>query len=119
MRLAERKSPARTATIDIDLAQRAGRKLSRYNLDLNGVLAYIVAVRGLPDLRNAPQAIDFTLRGQTFTADVTPDPDGGYCATVRGHENCFTEADTLPELRNALAEVTELMLFDGAEDSAR
>lgn len=119
MRLAERKSPARAATIDIDLAQRAGRKLSRYNLDLNGVLAYIVAVRGLPDLRNAPQSMDFTLRGQTFTADVTPDPDGGYCATVRGHENCFTEADSLPELRNALAEVTELMLFDGAEGSAR
>ena len=68
MRLAERKSPARAATIDIDLAQRAGRKLSRYNLDLNGVLAYIVAVRGLPDLRNAPQSMDFTLRGQTFTA---------------------------------------------------
>lgn len=119
MRLAERKRPARAATIDIDLAQRAGRKLSRYNLDLNGVLAYIVAVRGLPDLRNAPQSIDFALRGQTFTADVTPDPDGGFCATVRGHENCFTEADTLPDLRNALAEVTELMLFDGAEGSAR
>ena len=93
--------------------------MSRYNLDLNGVLAYIVAVRGLPDLRNAPQSMDFTLRGQTFTADVTPDPDGGFCATVRGHENCFTEADSLPELRNALAEVTELMLFGCAEGSAQ
>ena len=117
MRLAKR--PARAAIIDIDLARRAGRKLSRYNLDLNGVLAYIVAVRGLPDLRNAPQSMDFILHGQMFTADVIPDPDGGFCATVRGHENCFTEADTLPELRNALAEVTELMLFDGAEGSAR
>ena len=38
---------------------------------------------------------------------------------LRRHENCFTEADTLPELRNALAEVTELMLFDSAEGSAR
>ena len=119
MQTRERRMPTKSATIDIDLAQRARRKLSRYNLDLNGVLAYIVAERGLPDLRNAPQSMDFTLRGQTFTADVTPDPDGGFCATVRGHENCFTEADTLPDLRNALAEVTELMLFDCAEGSAR
>ena len=33
-----------------------------------------LAVRGLPDLRNAPQTMDFTVRGQTFTADVTPRP---------------------------------------------
>ena len=114
-----RRMPTKAVTIDIDLARRAGRKLSRYNLDLNGVLAYIVAVRGLPNLRNAPQTMDFTVRGQAFAADVTPDPDGGYCATVRGHDNCFTEADTLPELREALAEVTELMLFDGTKGSAR
>ena len=52
-----------------------------------------LAVRGLPDLRNAPQTMDFTVRGQTFTADVTPDPDGGSCATVRGRGDCFTGAD--------------------------
>ena len=87
--------------------------MNRYNLDLNGVLALIVAVRGLPaGLRNAPQTLDFETHGQTFTADVTPDPDGGYCATVRGHDDCFTEADTLPELRKYLIEVTDLMLFD-------
>ena len=63
------------------------------------------AVRGLPDLRNAPQTMDFTVRGQTFTADVTPDPDGGSCATVRGRGDGFTRADTLPELRKGLAEV--------------
>lgn len=51
------------------------------------------AVRGLPDLRNAPQTMDFIVRGQTFTADVTPAPDGGSCATVRGRGDCFTEAD--------------------------
>ena len=51
------------------------------------------AVRGLPDLRNAPQTMDFTVRGQTFTADVTPDPDGGSCATVRGRGDGFTGAD--------------------------
>ena len=56
MRLRERTRPARAATIDLDLAQRAERKLNRYNMDLNGVLAFIVAVRGLPDLRNAPQS---------------------------------------------------------------
>ena len=112
MRLRARPRPARTTTLDLDLAQRAERKLNRYNMDLNGVLAFIVAVRGLPDLRNAPQTMDFTTHGQTFTADVTSDSDGGYCATVRGHENCFTEADTLPELRKCLVEVTELMLFD-------
>ena len=113
MRLKERTKPRRAATIDLDLAQRAERKLNRYNLDLNGVLALIVAVRGLPaGLRNAPQTLDFETHGQTFTADVTPDPDGGYCATVRGHDDCFTEADTLPELRKYLIEVTDLMLFD-------
>lgn len=51
--------------------------------------------------------MEFTACGQTFTADVTPAPGGGYCATVRGHDNCFTEADTLPELRKCLVEVTE------------
>ncbi len=119
MRLKERTSRARTATLDLDLAQRAERKLRRYGTDLNGVLAFIVAVRGLPDLRNAPQTMDFTTHGQTFTADVTPDPDGGYCATVRGHDNCFTEADTLPELRKYLVEVTEAMLFGMGEKVAR
>ena len=103
---------AQVATLDLDLAQRAERKLRRYGTDLNGVLALIIAVRGLPDLRKPPQTMDFETHGQTFTADVTPDPDGGYCATVRGHENCFTEADTLPELRKCLVEVTDLMLFD-------
>ena len=63
------------------------------------------AVRGLPDLRNAPQTMDFTVRGQAFTADVTPDPDGGSCATVRGRGDGFTEADTLLELRKGHAEV--------------
>ena len=56
MRLRDRARPARAATINLDLAQRAERKLNRYNMDLNGVLAFIVAVRGLPDLRNAPQS---------------------------------------------------------------
>lgn len=112
MQTKERHLPTRAATIDIGLAQRAERKLNRYNMNLNGVLAYIVSVRGLPDLRNTPQTIAFTVRGQTFTADVSPDPDGGYCATVRGYENCFTEADTMPELERNLAEVAELMLFD-------
>ena len=116
MRSKERICGARAVTLlDLDLAQRAERKLRRYGTDLNGVLAYIVAARGLPDLRNAPQTIDFTTHGRTFTADVTQDPDGGYCATVRGHENCFTEADTLPELRECLVEVTDLMLFDKGE----
>ena len=119
MRLKERTGRTRTATLDLDLAQRAERKLRRYNTDLNGVLAYIVAVRGLPDLRNAPQTMDFTTHGRTFTADVTPDPDGGYCATVRGHDNCFTEADTLPELRKYLIEVTDLMLFGEGERTAQ
>ena len=47
-----------------------------------------LAVRGLPDLRNAPQTMDFTVRGQTFTADVTASP-----------------GSTLPELRKGHAEV--------------
>ena len=68
------------------------------------------AVRGLPDLRNAPQTMDFTVRGQTFTADVTPDPDGGSCATVRGRGDCFTEADPAGTAQGH-AEVAELMAF--------
>ena len=120
MRLKERTTPRRAATLDLDLAQRAERKLNRYNLDLNGVLALIVNVRGLPDgLRNAPQTLDFTTHGQTFTEDVTPDPDGGSCATVRGHDDCFTEADTIPELRKYLIEVTDLMLFDEGKRAAK
>ena len=119
MRLRERTGPARTMTLDLNLAQKAERKLNRYNMDLNGVLAFIVAVRGLPDLRNAPQTIDFTAHGQTFTADVKSDPDGGYCATVRGHDDCFTEADTLPELRKYLVEVTEAMVFGMGEKVVR
>ena len=114
MRLKERTKPHRAATIDLDLARKAERKLNRYDLDLNRVLSFIVTFRGLPDgLRNAaPRTIDFTTHGQTFTADITQDPGGGYCATVRGHEDCFTEADTLAELRKYLVEVTDLMLFD-------
>ncbi len=119
MRVRERTRRTRAATLDLDLAQRAERKLSRYNMDLNGVLAFIVAVRGLPDLRKAPQTMDFTAHGQAFTADVTPDPSGGFCAKVRGHEDCFTEADTLPELRKYLVEVTEAMVFGMGEKVAR
>ena len=124
MRTKERRSTrvtrtARPATLDLDLAQRAERKLNRYNMDLNGVLAFIVKVHGLPDLRDAPQTMDFTACGRTFTADVQSDPGGGYCATVRGHDECFTDADNLDELRRALIEVTELMLFDQGEKAAR
>ena len=69
-----------------------------------------LAVRGLPDLRNAPQTMDFTMRGQTFTADVTPDPDGGSCATVRGRGDGFTGADPAGTAQGH-AEVAELMVF--------
>lgn len=115
----DRTRTARATTLDLDLARRAERKLNRYNMDLNGLLSIIVTMRGLPDFPNVPQTMDFTTHGQTFTADITPDPNGGYCATVRGHENCFTEADTLPELRKCLVEVTDLMLFDEGERVAQ
>ena len=65
------------------------------------------------------QAMVFTAHGQTFTADVTPDATGGYCATIRGHDDCFTETDTLPELRKNLVEVTEAMVFGMGEKVAR
>ena len=64
------------------------------------------------DLRKPPQTMDFETHGKTFTADVTPDPDGGYCATVRGHENCSAKADTLPELRSRIVDVTLRTVFD-------
>ena len=119
MTLKERTRCHRATTLDLDLAQKAERKLNRYNMDLNGILAFIIAGRGLPDLRYAPQVIDFTACGETFTADVTADPDGGYCATVRGYDNCFTEADTLPELRKYLVEVTEAIVFGMGEKVAK
>lgn len=54
MRTTERtRRRARGASLDIDLARRAERKLNRYHMDLNGVLALIIDAHGLPDLRNA------------------------------------------------------------------
>jgi hypothetical protein len=38
---------------------------------------------------------------------------------VRGYDNCFTEADTLPELRKYLVEVTEAMVFGMGEKVAK
>ncbi len=100
------------ATLDLDLAQRADRKLRRYGQSLNGAIAAIVNRRGMIDeLRTAPFTLDFTAQGQRFTADVTPDPSGRFCAQVRGHDDCFTEGGSISELRQALVEVTELMLF--------
>ena len=110
------------ATIDLDLAQRAERKLRRYGTSVNGVLAAIASRRRL---RNAPllpvptefpKTIDFTVQGRDFTADVKADPWGGFTAQVRGREDCFTEADTIPELEKALTEVVELMAFDKGEE---
>lgn len=105
-----------SATLDLDLARRADRKLRKYGESLNGLLTVIVGRRGLPDaIRTTPFALDFTVQGQNFTADVTPDPSGRYCAQVRGHDDCFTEAATIPELRAALVEVVEAVLFDIAD----
>ena len=77
-----------------------------------------LAVRGLPDLRNAPQTMDFTMRGQTFTADVTPDPDGGSCATVRGRGDCFTEADPAGTAQGPCGG-DELMVFGAGRPTVR
>ena len=38
----------KAATLDLDLALRAERKLQRHGMTLNAVLAQILAVRGLP-----------------------------------------------------------------------
>ena len=107
----------RTFTVDRDLARRADRKLHRYGTNMNDMfsaaLMLVVSSRGLPDaFVPVPSIIKFKAQGQDFVADVTPDPSGGYCAVVRGHDNCFTEGDTLEELTQALVEVTEAMVFD-------
>lgn len=60
--------------------------------------------------------LGFSVNGRWFVADVKPDQDGGYCASVRGHEDCFAEGNSRDELRRALTEVVELMIFDGGED---
>lgn len=105
------------AGLDYGLARRAERKLRRYGQSLNGAFAAIVNRRGMIDeLRTEPFSLDFTVQGQRFTADITPDPCGRFCAQVRGHENCFTEGGSIPELRQALVEVVELMLFDIGEE---
>ena len=66
-----------------------------------------LAVRGLPDLRNAPQTMDFTVRGQTFTADVTPPPTTPTAVPARPCAGAATASpgSTLPELRKGHAEV--------------
>lgn len=111
-------------TIDLELARRADRKLRRYGTSVNGLLASIASRRRL---RNAPllpvptefpETIDFTVQGQNFTADVKADPWGGFTAQVRGHDDCFTEADTIPELKKALVEVVEAVAFDMADRKA-
>lgn len=110
----------KTVMVDRSLARRAERKLHRYGTSLDDVfsaaLTLVVSTRGMPDVFSAvPSTIAFTTQGQNFIADVTPDPTGGYCAVVRGHDDCFTEGDTLEELRHALVEVTNLMVFDKAD----
>lgn len=110
----------RTVTVDRSLARRAERKLHRYGTSFDDVvsaaLMLVVSTRGMPKVfSHVPSTITFTTQGQHFVADVTPDPSGGYCAVVRGHDDCFTEGDTLEELRQALVEVTDLMVFDKAD----
>lgn len=41
-------TPKKAATLDLDLALRAERRLQRHGTTLNAVLAQILAVRGLP-----------------------------------------------------------------------
>ena len=112
-RTSKRPQGGRGERFNIQLARRIDRKLRRYGESLDGALSVIARRRGMIDeLRTAPFTLDFTAQGQRFTADVTPDPTGGFTAIVRGHEDCYTEGDTIDELRRALVEVTELVLFD-------
>ena len=110
-----------TATLDLDLARRAERKLRRYGTSLNGVMAAIVSRRHLvnapllPVPTDFPKTIDFTVQGQSFTADVQADPWGGFTAQVRGHADCFTDGQTIDELKGALVEVVEAVVFDMAD----
>ena len=112
----------RTVTIDRNLARRAERKLHRYGMSLDDAFAktlvFVVSTHGNPlgDAKRAmPAGREIDTQGQRFVADVTPAPSGGYCAVVPGHDDCFTEGDTLEELRQALVEVTNLMVFDKAD----
>ncbi len=110
-----------TATLDLDLARRAERKLRRYGTSLNGVMAAIVSRRHLnnapllPVPTDFPKTIDFSVQGQSFTADVQADPWGGFTAQVRGRDDCYTDGRTIAELRKALVEVVEAVVFDMAD----
>lgn len=109
----------RTFTLDRDLTKRAVRKLHRYGISLDDVVAhtlvYIVSKRGNP-LQGAvvPPVIEFDAQGQHFVADVRPDGDS-YFAQVRNRPGCFTCGDNLAELHKNLVEVTELAVFDMGE----
>lgn len=47
-----------------------------------------------------------------FTVIMERDPDGGYIASVPALQGCFTQADSMEELRERIKEVIELCLED-------
>lgn len=51
-----------------------------------------------------PFALNFPA---TLTAIVRPEEGGGYSAEIPGLPGCFTEADTLEELRDNLRDAVE------------
>ena len=109
----------RTFKIDRNLARRAETKFRRYGTSIEGVLAVLVSLHGMPkELRPSPppvpSVIEFDAQGEHFVADVTPDEDR-YFAQVRGYPGCFTEGGNEEELRKYLVEVTELVVFDMGE----
>ncbi|MCQ2395561.1 MAG: type II toxin-antitoxin system HicB family antitoxin [Kiritimatiellae bacterium] len=100
------------ASLDLNLAQRADRKLRRFGYDLNRVLSVIVKVRGIPDFvsnEDEPQPMDpFDPRIEAAIkqATVKRGKDGLYHAETPAADGYWsdgkTRADALADLRDNL-----------------
>lgn len=72
-------------------------------------------VESEPGSPGRPFTLDFPI---TLAAVVTPEDDGGYSAEVPALPGCFTEAETIEELRDHLRDAAEGWL-EARQDLAR
>jgi DNA-binding transcriptional MerR regulator/predicted RNase H-like HicB family nuclease len=69
------------------------------------------SVRGEVRALSAPRELKVRVRGESYTAILTPDLiAGGYSITIRELPSVFTEANTIPEARTMVKEVIPLWL---------
>lgn len=100
------------STLDLELAQRADRKLRRFGSDLNHVLSVIVTVRGVPDFlsnEDEPQPLDpldSRIDAAIEQATVKRGKDGLYHAETPAADGYWSDGKTrtaaLADLRENL-----------------